>query len=320
MKLLKWIGGLLVVLLIAGFFLSEGDLTFEEAKAVLADEQSQFVEIDGIQVHYKREGIGFPIVLVHGTGAILQTWDGWTKSLTANGYEVIRMDVQSFGLTGPPNDGDYSMEGYVDFLEKFIEEMAIDSFHLAGNSLGGQIAWEYAVKHQEEIGKLILSAPTGFSLADSKGSLLFTLSKQKNMAMLMKNVGTSFMVRNTLNDVYFDQEKLTEDMYEKYYAASRRAGNRDAFIYRLNEERVGNVEALTTLMVPTLLIWGDQDVLVSHTLAEEFLARIPDASLILYENMGHIPMEEIPEKTVADVLAFLSSPDEGNETLEEETP
>ncbi len=313
-------GGLLAVLLIAGFFLSEGDLTFEEAKAILADEQSQFVEIDGIQVHYKREGAGFPIVLVHGTGSLLQTWDGWTKELTANGYEVIRMDIQSFGLTGPPKDEDYTMDGYVDFLEKFMDEMAVDSFHLAGNSLGGQIAWEYALRNQEKVGKLILSAPTGFSGGGDRGSMAFMIAKQKKLALLVKNVGSSFMVRKTLEDVYFDDDKISEDMYEKYLAATKRAGNRAAFVYRVNAERKGNAEGLKDLQVPTLLIWGDHDVLVPHTLAENFLAYIPDASLILYENMGHIPMEEIPEKTVADALAFLSSPEENEEALEEETP
>jgi pimeloyl-ACP methyl ester carboxylesterase len=84
-----------------------------------------------------------PVVLVHGTAASLHTWDDWTDSLKKD-YRVIRMDIPAFGLTGPHPDADYSIEAYVAFLGQFLDQLDIDSMYLAGNSLGGNIAWNFA--------------------------------------------------------------------------------------------------------------------------------------------------------------------------------
>ena len=134
---------------------------FHQAKEVLANNESEFVSIHGMDVHYRREGNGFPIVLVHGTSAILQTWNGWTEELVKNGYEVIRVDLPAFGLTGAHPEHNYTIPYYVSFMESFTNALGVDSFHLAGNSLGGLIAWEYAVDHQQKLGKLILVDPAG---------------------------------------------------------------------------------------------------------------------------------------------------------------
>ena len=298
-------GIVLISLLLLFFSFYERDLTPEEAKAILADERSQYIEVDGMQVHYKREGQGFPVVLIHGTGAMLQTWDAWTKTLTNNGYEVIRMDLQSFGLTGPRKDDDYSIESYVGFLDQFIEKLGVDSFHLAGNSLGGNIAWHYAVEHQNEIGKMILIAPSGFKAQKRKGSIAFKLAKYPWLGPIIKNLGTKLLVRQTIKDVYYDDSKISETLYKQYLAATKREGNRGVFIKRVNAERNANTSALETIKTPTLLMWGDHDVLVPHTLSEKFQNAMPNDTLILYTNMGHIPMEEMPEQSVQDAIRFL---------------
>jgi pimeloyl-ACP methyl ester carboxylesterase len=307
MKRVLLIPGILLLLLtLLFFFFYERDLTYEEARAILADEESRYLAVDGMQVHYKREGQGFPIVLVHGTGAILQTWDAWTKTLTSNGYEVIRMDLQSFGLTGPREDDDYAIESYVDFLDQFIEKLGVDSFHLAGNSLGGNIAWHYAIEHQDKIGKMILIAPSGFKAKKRKGSIAFKLAKYAWLEPVIKNLGTRLMVRRTMKDVYYDDSKLSETLYEQYLAATKRAGNRGAFIKRVNAEQNADTSALASIKTPTLLMWGDHDVLVPHTLAEKFQNAMANDTLILYTNMGHIPMEEMPERSVRDAMYFLN--------------
>lgn len=305
-KLLIILGALLLLIFLLFALFYERDLTFEEAKAILADDHSSFVEIEGMPVHYKREGTGFPVVLIHGTGAMLQTWDEWARALVAQDYEVIRMDVQSFGLTGPRQDGDYSIDSYVHFLEQFIDKMKLDSFDLVGNSLGGNIAWHYAIEHPDKIGKMVLIAPSGFETQDKEGSLVFELAKREWLGNILKNMGTRFFVRRTLEDVYYDDSKITEKQYAQYLAASKREGNREAFIQRLQTKEQNKTDQLETIKTPTLLMWGDRDVLVPDHLSARFAAALPRDTLIVYPNVGHVPMEEIPERSVKDAIDFLS--------------
>jgi pimeloyl-ACP methyl ester carboxylesterase len=126
------------------------DIPVEELKLEYANEQSEFMELNGLSVHYRDEGEGMPVVLVHGTAASLHTWDDWTNTLKEH-YRVIRMDIPAFGLTGPDPKGDYSIDGYVGFLAQFLDQLHIDSMYLAGNSLGGNIAWNFASEHPDKV-------------------------------------------------------------------------------------------------------------------------------------------------------------------------
>lgn len=285
----------------------EKDLTIEEATAVLSNEASAFLSIEGIDVHYRREGQGFPIVLLHGTGAMLQTWDVWTDSLVANGYEVVRMDLPGFGLTGPTTDDIYTITKYTTLLDSFVERLGVDSFHIAGNSLGGNIAWEYALDHQQKLGKMILLDPSGFSAPQSRNALAFRIAELGPLAYTLTKVGTSSMVRKTLTDVYADDSKVTEELVALYLTASRRPGNRDAFVARLQQENVDRTSGLSTLQTPTLLMWGEEDQLIPAEIAANFQESLPNDTLILYPAVGHMPMEEAPAKSVTDALQFLQN-------------
>ena len=107
-----------------------------------------------MQVHYRVEGEGMPIVLIHGTGSCLQTWDTWTDTLQKNNFKVIRLDMPGFGLTGARKDKDYSVKTYINFLDTFLQRIHIDTFAIAGNSLGGEIAWRYALEHPSKVSTL----------------------------------------------------------------------------------------------------------------------------------------------------------------------
>jgi len=113
-----------------------------------------------MNVHYRDEGEGFPIVLIHGTAASLHTWDDWTDELKKTN-RVIRMDLPAFGITGPNKNADYSLQAYTDFLNSFIDKLKLEKFHLAGNSLGGNIAWNYAADYPQKVEKLILVDASG---------------------------------------------------------------------------------------------------------------------------------------------------------------
>src|SRR3984957_3716447 len=148
--MLKWVRrvGLGVVVLL-GLLIAwqwKAALPLEALKARWAGPTSRFVDLDGMSVHYRDEGSGPPVVLVHGTGSSLHTWDAWAAALSPS-HRVVRLDLPAFGLTGPRPDGDYRLETYVEFLDRFAARLGLGRVALAGNSLGGGAALRVAAAH-----------------------------------------------------------------------------------------------------------------------------------------------------------------------------
>jgi pimeloyl-ACP methyl ester carboxylesterase len=295
----------LIVWVLANVILYEPDIPLEQLKASYTTASSKFIDIDGMQVHYRIEGEGEPLVLIHGTGSMLQTWDEWTTLLSRH-YKVIRMDIPAFGLTGPTTDGIYNDSMYVNFIEHFSKSIGLDSFNLAGNSLGGLIAWKYAAAYPQKVKKLILVDPGGFhEINDKGGSFIFKLAKNyPGFTHLVSKIGTHFIIEKTLHEVYYDDSKISGHKKTMYAELNRREGNRNAFIERRRSMRESREEDLKPITAPTLVMWGKEDVLIDVREAEHFKT-IPNASFVFYDKVGHCPEEEIPERSAADVMRFL---------------
>ena len=132
-----------------------------------------------MDVHYRDEGNpkhSVPIVLLHGTGASLHRFDDWTAKLKHD-YRVVRMDLPAYGLTGPFPDRNYSIDNYVDFLEHFLTARGIKKCILAGNSLGGSIAWNFTIKYPEMVDKLILIDAAGYPTQAKSIPLAFQIAR-----------------------------------------------------------------------------------------------------------------------------------------------
>lgn len=289
------------------FLLMKPGIPVEDLKPKYTNAASKFIEVEGLQVHYRDEGSGKPIVLIPGTGSCLQTWDGWTDELKQN-RRVIRLDMPAFGLTGPRADKDYSIAMYVRFLHDFLGKIGVDTFDLGGNSLGGQIAWNYALAYPQQVRSLILVDPGGYYNQEKGGAIIFKLARIQWLADLLGGLDSKLMVKKTLEDCYYDDTKITEAKKQMYYDMSMRSGNRQAFTDRvqlIGTETPKDVRAITC---PTLLLWGKQDQLIDVSMADS-LAVIPKVQLIKYDNMGHVPQEEDPRQSVADALKFLQSVD-----------
>ena len=285
--------------------LYEPDIPVHELVSKYTNENSKFVEIDGMQVHYRIEGEGEPLVLIHGTGAMLQTWDKWTNLLKPH-YKIIRMDIPAFGLTGPRADGLYNDSMYVNFIEQFVQAVGVDSFDLAGNSLGGLIAWKYAAAYPQKVRKLILVDPGGFhEVNDKGGSFIFKLARNyPALTDLVSKIGTHFFVEKTLREVYYDDSKITDEEKKMYAELNQRAGNRHAFVERARYVHQCNEDELKPITAPTLIMWGNEDVLIDVREAEHF-KKILHSSLVTYDKVGHCPQEEVAEQSAADVMKFL---------------
>jgi len=297
-----------ILALVIGFCVLNyrADVPVADLKARYATAESRFMDLDGMAVHYRDEGNPAdktPIVLLHGTAASLLTWNGWTSALKAE-HRVIRLDLPGYGLTGPNPAQDYSMNFYCRFLHDFLEKLDVSQFYLAGNSLGGKIAWEYALTYPHNVKKLILIDAAGYPL--SRGKLLaIRLASIPVLKNILLYVTPKFLVEKSLKEVYADDRKVTDQLVEQYYDMACRAGNREAFAARAGMADDDDYLKIHHIQTPTLVLWGEADALIPLENAHRFEKALPNNRMVIFRNLGHIPQEEDPAETVKEVLVFL---------------
>ncbi|HAS40514.1 MAG TPA: alpha/beta hydrolase [Microscillaceae bacterium] len=304
-KILYVLLALIFILIGAFVFTYRGDVPVDKLKAKYANQPSKFITVKGGEVHYRDEGQGFPLVLIHGTGASLHTWEVWSKQLSKD-FRVIRFDLPAYGLTGPDPKHDYRISAYVDFVKQFLDKLAIKKCHIAGNSLGGNISWQFALNYPDRVDKMILLDASGIP-TNKKSPWVFRLAKTPVLNKIVRYATPRFFFRNNLKQVYSDDSKITEALVDQYYDLMLREGNREAFLYRVKVKYRDKSGEIKRIKNRTLIMWGKEDAWIPVKLAHEFNKRLPNSELIIYPNVGHVPMEEIPNKTVADALKFLKT-------------
>ncbi len=297
------IAGIVLVPAALSAALVRPDLPVEELERRYADGASRFADVAGMRIHYRDEGAGPVIVLLHGTASSLHTWDGWTEALR-DGFRVVRFDLPGFGLTGPHPADDYSIAAYVQVVDAVVRELGVDRFHLAGNSLGGWIAWRYALERPERVRSLVLVDPAGYPGRGSP-SLTFELARLPGADRVLAWVSPRWLVARNVRGVYGDDSKVTDELIDRYHALMRRPGNRAAFAARARTVDENRFLDIREIAAPTLVLWGQEDHWIPADRAGLFARGIPGAMLLTYAGVGHVPMEEIPERTASDVRAFL---------------
>jgi pimeloyl-ACP methyl ester carboxylesterase len=275
---------------------------------------SRFLPLDGMSVHLRDEGprdAAVTVLLLHGTSASLHTWDGWTEAL-AGEHRVIRVDLPGFGLTGPFPHGDYRPSAYAAFVVQLLDALAVPSAVIAGNSLGGRVAWETAVAAPERVRALVLVDAGGYPFEAQSMPIGFRLAQIPALAPIMNRTLPRSLVASSVRNVYGDPSRVTDELVDRYYELTLREGNRASLVARfqapLADETAG--ERLSTIRVPTLVLWGSEDRLIPPELARRFERDIEGAQVVMFEGLGHVPQEEDPETTVAPVVALLRSLDE----------
>ncbi|MGP9544883.1 alpha/beta fold hydrolase [Psychrobacter sp. AOP7-B1-25] len=249
------------------------------------------------------------IVLLHGTSASLHTWEGWIKALSEQ-YCVVSMDLPGFGLTGPYVDErtHYSYENYATFVIQVLNHLKLDRVTLAGNSLGGKVAWRTAALYPERISRLILVDAVGYSVTPKYVPIGFKLAKYPVMSPIINRILPRSVVEKSVLSVYADDSKVNDALVDRYYELTLRQGNRQALSRRLNEIDDDSDQAqIKQLDIPTLILWGAKDDLIPVENAMLFHRDIRNSQLKIFDNLGHIPHEEDPLATVEVVKQFLSS-------------
>jgi len=286
------------------------DIPLEDLKAKYEKSHSKYIQINETDIHYCDQGQGPVIIALHGTADSLHTWDGWVKAI-GDHYRIVRMDIPGFGLTGPPADGHYSRDMFVDFVDKFAAALGINTFIIAGNSLGGAIAWNYAVRHPEKVEKMVLIDPAGYPMEIPWPLKLAGMPVVRNIASL---ITPRFIYAISLKQVFGDPEKVTPELIDRHFELGLRPGNRKAMtgIMNLLEEHQSDPafsEGIARISVPTLLLWGEKDTWIPPSHVELWKRDVPDVKVIIYKGVGHIPQVEIPEKSAEDVHKWLSASD-----------
>jgi pimeloyl-ACP methyl ester carboxylesterase len=300
--------GFIILIAVVFIFFGNNDKSVDELKVKYAGAPSAFIAVDGMEVHYRDEGNktdSLPLVLLHGTGSSLQTFDAWA-TLLKNEKRVIRMDIPAFGLTGPFPDRQYSIDHYVDFIHKFLSAIGVQKCIIAGNSLGGQIAWNFTAQFPSMVQKLILIDAAGYPFQSKSVPIGFKMARTPVLKNIMTFITPRFMVKGSVENVYADKSKVTDELVNRYFDLTLRNGNRQALVDRLNlKEDTSSVKLIKNIQQPTLILWGENDLLIPLTIALRFHNDLPNDTLIILKNVGHVPMEESPQESLAPLLEFL---------------
>ncbi|TPG38964.1 alpha/beta hydrolase [Sphingomonas koreensis] len=300
------------MLLIAGWFVFRvPDIPVATLRARYASSSSRFVTIaPGLTVHLRDEGQkgGLPIVLLHGSNASLQTWDPWVARLGGR-YRFVSVDLPGHGLTGAAPDGDYSQAAYARVLDAVIAERKLGRFVLVGHSMGGGVAALYASEHPDRIAALILVDASGEPYPKGSGGtpLLMRVLDLPGVRDAAAQLTPRWMIAQSLDGAVAVKQINTPAAIDRYWDLLRYPGNRVATIERFAQGYAPvPPAALARITAPTLILWGKEDQFIPVASAAYFDRAIPDSRAIIYPGVGHLVMEEAPDRSAGDVRAFLA--------------
>lgn len=306
--MLKKIALLILIVTVAFLaFLYKRDIPAEQLKKKYTNEQSKFINIDGVLVHYRDEGNqadSTPLVLIHGTSSSLHTWDSIAPALTEK-KRVIRLDLPAFGLTGPHPQRDYSIDFYNQFIDTFLNAIGVHQYIIAGNSLGGSIAWNQTLRYPNKVKQLILINSAGYPKKNEKGNIGFKLASTPVIGEVLMKFTPRGIIKKSVEDVYSDKSKVSEDLVQRYFDLLLREGNRQATLDIFKQRKSGGSEKIKLIQTPTLVIWGEDDQLIDVSNAYLFQKDIRNSQLVIIPKTGHVPMEENPSAVITALNKFI---------------
>ncbi|HXC55554.1 MAG TPA: alpha/beta hydrolase [Rhizomicrobium sp.] len=334
---MRWILILIVAILallgVGAYLLSAPDIPRAVLEAKYATPPSQFVELSyastlppasGVsdtratdpnvtaRAHYRVRGpVDAPVLLLlHGSNASLFTWEPWSKTLSDH-FRVVSVDLPGHGLTGATANHDYTAAGMVNFVAAFADKLGLKSFALAGNSMGGGVAARFAETYPARVSALILVDAGGMpTKMGDHVPIAFKLLRQSWAQSLLAHLNPRPLVREGLNDAIVHKAVLTEKMIDLYTDMALLEGSRQATFERFNQFGGGDAnyvkDHVGALKMPVLILWGEEDHLIPVAAAHLWNKALPGSKLIVYPATGHIPMEEVADRSATDVRAFLA--------------
>ncbi|HEX3951308.1 MAG TPA: alpha/beta hydrolase [Steroidobacteraceae bacterium] len=313
-KFLKIALGVVVLILAGAWLVLRGpDIPYVTLEAKYAGTDSHFVDLPGgYHAHYRENGDpNLPLlVLLHGFGDSFATWDGWVRELQPR-LHLISLDFPGHGLTRAPEDSRLDGATLADFVDAFAKALALPKFAVAGNSMGGAAAWQLAVRHPERLNALILVDAAGFANDKPAGAepLAFKILRYRIGREVLSRIDNRPLIDQGLKADVYDKAAITPSLVDRFAAFQRAPNHRKILMgISMGGARTASTAALlSTIKIPTLILWGQNDPLIEPAAASKFAAAIPGSRVIAYPNVGHLPQLEIPQRSAADVTAFLKA-------------
>ncbi len=313
-RFFKWLLGISLLLILAGIAIGyTPDTDAAAMKAKYSSETSRFAELaPGLTVHYRDEGRkdGRALLLVHGSNASLHTWEPWVQRLGSD-YRIITLDLPGHGLTGAHPGGVYDTRTFVDVVDRLANKLSLRRFVIGGNSMGGGVSWSYALAHPEKVDALLLVDASGAPQSLARDLPIgFRLARMPVIKHLAKIVTPRAVFEASIKKSMSVQTGINDALIDRYWELNRYPGNRTATTLRFSAmDKVAPADPakLGQIKVPVMIMWGAEDNLIPQTSATWFAKAIPAAKLIIYPGVGHIPMEEVPNRSAADVKNWLDS-------------
>ena len=272
----------------------------------------RYVVVAGATIRLREEGAPSnpPILLIHGFTHSLETWDEWARALKDE-YRVLRYDLLGHGLSGPDPLQRYSPVQRAQFIGELLDTLGVERVSIAGNSLGGLAAWRFAAMRPDRVDRLILISPGAYPL-NGVSDVPATIPPVMKAYLL---TATEPAVAASAKLIYADDSRITPERVAVMRTMMRREGNGKAMIQSLEQFTLPDpTPDLAKITSPTLIQWGEDDMLIPVAQGRRLEGAIANARLITYAGVGHAAQEEAPAQTVADALIFLSERADAQDT------
>ena len=242
------------------------------------------------------------VILLHGFGASLHTWEPWAGRLDDE-LRVIRLDLPGAGLSPPDPTGDYTDARATALLLALMDLLQIERASFIGHSVGGRIAWTMAAEHPERVDRLVLISPDGFA---SPGFEYGQAPEVPFVMGLMRYALPRDMLKAHIAVGYANPVALTEPTVTRYRDLMLAPGARQAMLDRMEQTVLRDpVPLLGRITTPVLLVWGEQDAMIPFANARDYQSALVDLRLVSFPDLGHLPHEEDPARSLPPVRDFL---------------
>ncbi|HZL01308.1 MAG TPA: alpha/beta hydrolase [Caulobacteraceae bacterium] len=301
-----------VIVLVGGFaLLQRPDIPYATLQAKYANAQSRFMDLPGgLHVHYRDQGnpAGPPLVMVHGFSASLQAWEPWVAILTPD-YRIVTLDLPGHGLTRAPAGYKATIDRYADLTDDLAQRLKLGRYVAVGNSMGGGVAWDLALRRPSHLRGLVLVDSAGLSHRGRRGDgpLIFRLMRNPVGRALLRNLDSRPLIESGLKAAYVDPRLVTPALVDRYADLARAPGHRDILLSIQGGDEGASAATLAGIHTPTLVMVGEKDALIPPADGKALAAAIPGAKLVVYPDAGHVPMEQIPARSAADLKSFLQN-------------
>lgn len=260
---------------------------------------SLFVIVDGLRIHYKDVGSGPAVLLLHGSGSSLQAFDA-VAAMMSSSFRVVRPDLPGFGLTGPRADRDYRIGAFVTTIARFMQCVGAAHYVVAGNSLGGNIAWNLALDQPAQVDALVLINATGYPGKSLPSGL--RLARNPVLRPLLRRWLPRGATARNLRGVVGANAAIVDDaMIDRVHGLMALPGNRSAFVDLANTNQADRSGEISRITVPTLVLRS------AGVDGQDFARDIAGSREHVHSDGGHLLPEEDPTWVAAAIEDFLGS-------------